>query len=874
MTLGGSATRARGVWCSTRGSSSSIDDRKRDHRGYLIFEPALSKVALASLRGKCHEAACANSIVCPTRAHRTAANMQDPTSHVPRRSLGRRRLQTAALLTAAALPAIVASCIRPPPYDPSQEVASKVSLSRDVTLVWDGDQKGGSAKEWANCNLKQSCTSTVKPKAGEGVNGSVGLEWHVEGKDWKGFGWNWHGFWPEDAGTDVRTFKNLRLWVRLRVDDPKKAPQVKDITVALAGSSKGKDQTQEVPLDAYAEGLADGKWHEVVIPLSELTKGKGAHFDLSKAWELRLGEYALDDRNFTVFVDNVGFDNEAVIAMVSLPEKREPAPLGRDALDITAKVELNAAGVAVSPYVYGVSHGDAEVMHEMGVAVRRQGGNLSSVYDWRTGFTSAGADWFFENRKMLETPHPEENWWVVIHRENKKYGMKSFFTLPSEWVAKDGTSVGFPKSRYPDCEQFALDRPEACNGKLKQKDKDGNPIVLRCGAEPSNNGKHVDSEYNVDLLRYCIKDAGFGRADQGGIDVVALDNEPMLYIETHRDMWCKGFSYDDYWERTRRTAESIHRVDPSVKVAGPALWGWTAYVYSSGDMQYRVEHDLGWENMDKLPDYAKYGPFARDFMRRAAEYKQKNGRDLIDIFVFHGYPMTKQLDWANRDKFANPSPELQELRVRDVRKFWDESYRDPETWMGKEEWSKGNIAYVPLMRRWMKEVGWNVPIGIGEYDHAGPEGGLDISSAVAQAESLAAFARVELGYSMYWADPKKHSPVYFAFKMFRNPDGKRTAVGDHFIVGEVSDPNSVGVYVYKDAAKKVASFVLTNKRAAKGAKVKIDLGAAVPAQKAKLYEFSRANLRAIGELPPLDVNGQTMTVNLAPMSIVRVDVRL
>jgi hypothetical protein len=41
----------------------------------------------------------------------------------------------------------------------------------------------------------------------------------------------------------------------------------------------------------------------------------------------------------------------------------------------------------------------------------------------------------------------------------------------------------------------------------------------------------------------------------------------------------------------------------------------------------------------------------------------------------------------------------------------------------------------------MKEVGWDVPLAIGEYDYSGPEGGVEISGAVAQAESLAAFAR-------------------------------------------------------------------------------------------------------------------------------------
>jgi hypothetical protein len=298
------------------------------------------------------------------------------------------------------------------------------------------------------------------------------------------------------------------------------------------------------------------------------------------------------------------------------------------------------------------------------------------------------------------------------------------------------------------------------------------------------------------------------------------------------------------------------------------------YIYTTADLEYREAKGLGWNEMDKLPDYKKYGPFARDFMRRCAEYKKKTGKNLIDVFTFHGYPNTPKLGWENRAAFANPSPELKELRVRDVRKFWDESYRDPETWMGKESWANGNVAYVPLMRRWMKEVGWDAPIAIGEYDYSGPEGGEEISAAVAQAESFAAFARTQVTYAMYWADPRKHGPVYFAFKMYRNPDGKRTAVGDRFIVAEVSDDDSVGVYAFKDPARKVASFVILNKRARKGARVALELGAPVPAQKAKRYEYSKANPKAIGELPPLDVSGKSVKVAVAPMSIVRVDVTM
>jgi hypothetical protein len=93
-------------------------------------------------------------------------------------------------------------------------------------------------------------------------------------------------------------------------------------------------------------------------------------------------------------------------------------------------------------------------------------------------------------------------------------------------------------------------------------------------------------------------------------------------------------------------------------------------------------------------------------------------------------------------------------------------------------------------------------------------------------------------------------------------------------VGEVSDTESVSVYAFKDDKKKVASFILVNKRAKKAAKVALELGAPVAAQKAPRWEYSAKNQKAIGELPPLDVNGQKIDLGIAPMSITRIDVKI
>jgi hypothetical protein len=56
--------------------------------------------------------------------------------------------------------------------------------------------------------------------------------------------------------------------------------------------------------------------------------------------------------------------------------------------------------------------------------------------------------------------------------------------------------------------------------------------------------------------------------------------------------------------------------------------------------------------------------------------------------------------------------------------------------------------------------------------------------------------------------------------------------------------------------------------------VALELNAPVPAQKARRYEYSNANPKAIGELPSLDMSGQSINLSIAPMSILRVDVKM
>jgi len=176
-------------------------------------------------------------------------------------------------------------------------------------LVWDGEGVGSSAKPWTGCGKKDTpCKATFGPMPGVGHAGSTGLRFHGEGPDWLGGGWNWFGWWPPNGGSDVSAFKNLSFWFKLEAKSPADAPDPGSLAVVL-GCSNGKKESNSILLAKYDARAFDGNWHEIVIPVAEFLKGKGADFDLKSVWEFRIGAWSGDEKNFNLYFDDIGFDN-------------------------------------------------------------------------------------------------------------------------------------------------------------------------------------------------------------------------------------------------------------------------------------------------------------------------------------------------------------------------------------------------------------------------------------------------------------------------------------------------------------------------------------------------------------------------------------
>jgi len=741
----------------------------------------------------------------------------------------------------------------------AQAPATQPAAVEGKLTVWDGE----TAKRGAGWVGPQAGTNTIVARGPDAHSGKKSVMLRGKGKEWIGGGWNWFGWYPDNAGTDITPYKNFSFWMKAVVEGDTTGA----VNVGLNCSST-KKQSSQVDVAAYEPNALDGAWHEIIIPLADLYDDK-SEFDPTTAWQIDINTWSGAERSIQVLIDDIGFDSRPVRShklWVKLPEERGAKPLAADAIEVAATVDLDAEGTPISPYIYGAAMGKRDLAAEMGITILRAGGNPISPHDWKTGFSSKGSDWYFENDGTESTP--DKDWMTTFFGANKKASLESYLSIPMMGrVAKDGTSVGFDTTKYPDQESWAgkvqpADKhPTAGNGKrVKGTDAKGKPIIEFVESDPNDASKEVSPQEQADMLKYIVNDLGAGKADAGGVKFVALDNEPGLWHVTHRGMHPAGCSYDELWDRTKNVATLLKQIDPTVKIAGPTAWGWTEFFYSGLDSQ---QCDSGKASWTAPPDYTAHGktPLLKWYMQQLNAHEKATGQKLVDILDVHFYPQNNIYEGGKPN-----DPATMEKRVQETRVMWDPTWKDP-SWMGRE--TDKVIRLIPLLHDWINEANPGMQLALGEYAFGGEK---DVSGGIAQIELLGVFAREKLDLAFYWFFPAPNSPQYFAYKLFRNPDGKHTAFGEKYLPVSGDHGEDVSIHAAKDSTTGRISFILVNKRVAKDAKVKLTFKRDVKAQDCIAYEFSGVDRFCIGQLPPQHVEGREVTVELPAMSAKRFDV--
>jgi hypothetical protein len=494
-------------------------------------------------------------------------------------------------------------------------------------------------------------------------------------------------------------------------------------------------------------------------------------------------------------------------------------------------LDCRAQGHAINPLIYGVG-GAGGSPWTTGATARRWGGNPTSRYNWQLNTWNLTKDWFFRNAGDSKSSYE------LFLDENRQYGVKTALTVPMlGWVAKDATSYSFPVSAFGPQQATGWDVPDSGNG----IGRDGEPIAP---GPPTRTSVPSTPEIIEQWVRQ-IRAKEHGRTRS--VDAYILDNEPMLWSSTHRDVHPAATTYDELLEKTIAYAAAVRRADPEATIAGPAEWGWLAYHYSAKDVEAGVR---------LRPDRRLHGdePLIPWYLRNIREYEQKTGNRILDVLDVHFYPMAQGMGTGTQGQTDAASAAL---RIRSTRSLWDPSYVD-------ESWIHEPMRVLPLLREWIARNHPGLGLSIGEWNFGAES---HMSGGLAAAEALGRFGTEGLTSAYYWTSPAERSPAFWAFRAFRNFDG----IGGHFLDWSVPVEGNVmlaSLFGSREADRRHVVAVLLNFAALSSISARVGLeGCGVATARAFTYEGGEAGFRKLA----VSSSGQELQTVVPPYSITVID---
>jgi hypothetical protein len=523
-------------------------------------------------------------------------------------------------------------------------------------------------------------------------------------------------------------------------------------------------------------------------------------------------------------------------------KKEDPKPEIVEPKVTGLRVNCKGKTGAVSPLIYGIAFdptGAADFRKESQWAfrptARRFGGNGATRYNFEHGTAlNHGSDWYFRNNG---DEGAKEALYLTFVRDNIKHGALSALQVPTiGWVAKDITSGGFPVAKFAG--QKAIDDAHKFGNGVMISGREiepGPPTQTSIAFPPEKAGAFVTA-FLPEVRRLA------------GPRIYILDNEPGLWNSTHRDVHPEPVSYDEMLTRVTQYGAAIRAQDPTGLIAGPAAHGWMELFYSAKDQSLSIT---------KKPDRTAHGdkPLLPWLLGQLREHEKKTGQSVLDVVDVHFYPQAEGVGVGTK---GETDPATAEKRIRSARALFDPKYVD-------ESWIAEPVELLPRLHRWIDENYPGRKIQIGEWNF-GAEG--HMSSGLATAIALGTFATHDVYSAFYWTYPPSGSPAEFAFRAFRNFDGKGGHFEDTWV--EAAAEPGVALYASKDATGKRLVLVALNldPKQAKAFPLDVSSCGEVDAATAHVFEQKGAQSGAVA------AQGAALDVKLPPYTISSIEVRL
>ena len=433
-----------------------------------------------------------------------------------------------------------------------------------------------------------------------------------------------------------------------------------------------------------------------------------------------------------------------------------------DGFDMNITVDLKGERKEISPLIYGVNQYTTNLKDVKATAVR-QGGNRMSAYNWETNASNAGSDWKHSSDTNLSESTSPADCVQKLSAEAAKYG------------------VGYKFTTLQLAGYVSADKDGTVTEEEKAPSKRWNEVKFTKGAPFADEPDLTDGVVYMDeYVNYIIKKLGDSQSPTG-MQGYSLDNEPVLWDNTHSRMHPEPVSIEEMRSKSVEVAKAVKKLDPKAEIFGPALYGYTAFDHLDDD----DDHDE-WEKIKADNNYHWYLDCYLDQMKKASD---EEGIRLLDVLDIHYY--------------SESARKGAEDRVQSVRTLYEKGFSE-NSWIG--EWCMQNVPILPTIKNSIDKYYPGTKLAISEYNF---QGGEDTSGTIAQAEALGCYADQGVYLATLWGG----EPFILAgLNLYTNYDGKGGSFGDTLIPASTEDVSKSSTYaaVNADDDSKV-TVMITNK---------------------------------------------------------------
>jgi len=514
---------------------------------------------------------------------------------------------------------------------------------------------------------------------------------------------------------------------------------------------------------------------------------------------------------------------------------------------LSLSVNVAAKQHPIDPNIYGMagfaagSYPDFPAYaQEIKLPNIRWGGDATTRYNWQVDASNAGADWFFIGGNGQTNPTPSGQVDAMINTY-KPAGSNPLITIPIiPYIYSNSYSpstnlylCSFNQKNYPN---QGLDPNIGWTIFF--------PFITtvdgECGMGWDTTGSyqlldnniyynHIDNAPSIQQQWVKHLVGKFGKGWKGGIHYFQLDNEPYGWGNTHVDVMPDGAQYNTIVNLGQEYATAVKEVDKSALIFGPSDF-----------------LDAGWIGDTTQQDGLMAGQY---YLKEFAQYDKENGKRSLDYFDEHYYPI-----------FLNGQGTPQEIQT--TRWLWDPTY-NTGTWV-EQYFFHGPFMLIPRFKSWINKYYPGTKLSLSEFSLTYDDP--TIYGALTQADALGIFGREGLDFADEWYVPAPTDPVAYAYRLYRNYDGKGGQYGDTWVDSTSQDQTQLVVYGAERSKDGALTMVIINKTANPIKGVVHVANFETTSDWAEIYSYTGDNLTSIVQQPniPLTktgnlVNGFTST---------------